>query len=169
MPDQMISNFFSQAGACTTQTECDAFASSTFGGPVTPVPDQGAWSYTVTAGADSNTIVQFREPDSPLDVETLATAHSIHPALVVACVAHGTIGSPAGLLVYSTRKLPGETYFGISAKLGDTDFIHRFTTVLGLAECVYYPAPYDTPSPLTPFPTPARPSPSLCASYTRVN
>ncbi len=145
MLDERISNFFAQAGACTSQTECDTLASTTFGGPVTPVADQGAWSYTVTAGLDNNTIVQFREPDSPLDVETIATAHSIHSDLVVACVYHGTIGSPSGLLVYSMPKLPGDTYFSISATLRDDDFNHRLTTVLGLAECVLDHLPLSPP------------------------
>ncbi|KAK3903129.1 Mus38-like protein [Staphylotrichum tortipilum] len=137
MLDERISSFFTQAGACTSKTECDTYAATIFGGPSPPVPDQGAWSYTVTAGPDNNTIVQFRELDSPLDVETLAAAHSIHPDLVARCVSHGTIGSPPGLLVYSMPKLPGETYLRISATLRDDDFTHRFTTVLGLAECVH--------------------------------
>lgn len=93
--DQSISDFFSKAGACTTRIQCDAFAGQTFGGPIKPVSLQGLYSYSVTAANDT-VIVQFREPDSPLDTDLLAMVRSAHPEFVAGCSFHGTIGSPAG-------------------------------------------------------------------------
>jgi hypothetical protein len=70
--EESISDFFSKAGACGTRSQCDAFAIKTFRQPVQPVPDQGTCNYTVIAANDT-IIVQFGEPDSPLDTQLLAS------------------------------------------------------------------------------------------------
>jgi len=133
--EESISDFFSKAGACTTKSQCDAFASKTFGGPVKPVPLQGLYSYTV-AVANDTVIVQFREPDSPLDTQMLATVRNIHPDFVAGCSFHGTIGSSPALLIYSMNMLPGDNYFNISLSMLDDDLDHQLATVRSLARFV---------------------------------
>ncbi|KAK4240146.1 hypothetical protein C8A03DRAFT_42274 [Achaetomium macrosporum] len=126
--EDSISSSSSKAGACTTRSQCDAFASRTFGGPVKPIPVQGAFSYTVAAANDT-VIVQ----DSPLDMQILGTVQAIHPGFVADRSYHGTIGSSLTLLIYSMNMLPGDTYFNISLSLLDGDFDHQLTTVRSLA------------------------------------
>ncbi|KAK3946649.1 hypothetical protein QBC32DRAFT_191990, partial [Pseudoneurospora amorphoporcata] len=77
--EESISDFFSKAGSCTSRSQCDAFANKIFGGPITPVPVQDTCSYTVTNGT---TIIQFREPESPLDIQILTAVQAVHPGIV---------------------------------------------------------------------------------------
>jgi hypothetical protein len=131
--EESVSDFFSNAGACTSRTECDAFASKTFGKPVKPVTVQGVCSYTVT---NDTAIVQFREPDSPLDMQMLAAVQALHPNVVASHQFHGTIGESPALLIYSMNILPGDNYFDISLSLLDDDSDHRLATVHSLATFV---------------------------------
>lgn len=135
--DESISDFFSKAGACTTRIQCDALAGQTFGGPIKPVSLQGLYSYTVAAANDT-VIVQFREPDSPLDTEILAMVRSAHPEFVAGCSFHGTIGSPPALLVYAMDKLPGDNYYTISLSMPDDGLDHQLATVRSLARFVHF-------------------------------
>lgn len=128
--EEFISNFFSKLGACTSRSQCDAFANETFGGPITPVPVQGTCSYTVTNGT---TIIKFREPGSPLDIQTLAAVQAVHPGFVANHCSHGTIGEFPALHVYSVNVLPGDNYFDLSLSLMDDDLDHRMATVRSLA------------------------------------
>ncbi|KAL2023370.1 hypothetical protein VTK56DRAFT_2727 [Thermocarpiscus australiensis] len=130
--EESISDFFSKAGACTTRSQCDAFANKTFGGPVKPVPVQGVCSYTVAAANDT-VIVQFREPDSPLDTQMLATAQTIHPGFVAGCSFHGTIGSSPAPLIYLMSMLLGDSYFNISLFMLGDKLDHQLATVRSLA------------------------------------
>jgi hypothetical protein len=130
--EESISDFFSKAGACVTRSQCDAFANKTFGGPVNPVPVQGTCSYTVAAANDT-VIVQFREPDSPLDIQMLATLQTIHPGFVADCSFHGTIGSSPALLIYSMNMLPGDSYFNISLSMLGDELDHQLATTRSLA------------------------------------
>lgn len=128
--EESISDFFSKAAACTSRRQCDAFANKIFGKPVTPVPVQGTCSYTVTNGT---AIIQFREPESPLDMQMLATVQAVHPGLVANHSFHGTIGESPALHVYSMNILPGDNYFDLSLSLMDDDLDHRLVTVRSLA------------------------------------
>ncbi|KAK3291611.1 uncharacterized protein B0H64DRAFT_366987 [Chaetomium fimeti] len=128
--EKSISDFFSKAGAGTSRGQCDAFANRTFGGPVAPVSVQGSCSYTVTNGT---TIIQFREPESPLDIQILPAVQAVHPGIVANHSFHGTIGESPALHVYSMDVLPGDNYFDISLSLMDHDLDHRLATVHGLA------------------------------------
>lgn len=135
--DESIAYFFSGAGACTTRSQCDEWASNTFGGPVKPVPmRQGVYSYTVAA-ANGALIVQFRDPSSPLDTQMLQMVKDAHPGFVTGCNPHGRIGSSPGLLIYSMNLLPGDTYLSISIEISDDDLDHRLATVHSLAEFVH--------------------------------
>lgn len=57
-----------------TRQQCDSGALSLVGEPIYPVPIQGPCSYTVTAGAEQSTMVQFRGPSSDFDPEVLNLA-----------------------------------------------------------------------------------------------
>lgn len=133
--EKSISDFFSEAGACTTRRECDAFANKAFGGPIVPVSPQGVCSYTVVAANDT-LIVQFREPDSPLDAELLEAARDAHPDFVAGISFSGEIGSHPALLIYAMNKLPGDSYFNISLSLPDDDLDFRVANVRSLARFV---------------------------------
>ena len=137
---EFIAHFFSKAGACTSRSQCDAFANKTFGGPITPVPVQGTCSYTVT---NATTIIQFREPESPLDVRVLASVQAAHPGIVANHSFHGMIGESPALHIYSMNILPGANYFDRSLSLMDDDLDHRLTTVRSLARFVnIFPFPF---------------------------
>lgn len=62
-----IGRFF-QENAPITQQQCDAMAQQLTGQSVTPTLSQGGTSYTVEAG---EVVVQFRVPNSALDMELL--------------------------------------------------------------------------------------------------
>lgn len=62
-----IGRFFRE-NAPVTQQQCDAMAQQLTGQPITPTSCQGGTSYTVEAG---QVVVQFRLPNSPLDMELL--------------------------------------------------------------------------------------------------
>jgi hypothetical protein len=133
--EESICDFFSKTGASTTRTQCDEFTRTTFGGPVEPVAAQGVCSYTVAA-ANNTIIVQFREPDSPLDTEMLETVQTVYQDFVTPCRFHGTIGSAPALLIYSMDMLPGDNYSNISLSLSDDDLTHQLATVRSLARFV---------------------------------
>lgn len=102
-----ISTFLSTHSS-TTRSECDSLAQSLLHSPtISPVPIQGSFSYTV---ASPSQLAQFRSPTSPLDVEVLRRARSIHGSLVADTTFHGQIGQERPLLVYVIEKLPGVTY-----------------------------------------------------------
>lgn len=103
-----ISKFF-QTYTSATREQCDQYAASVAGEPVTPEPIQGMWSYTVTAGPRWS-IVQFRAPSSLLDMELLLLARDTHGPIVPECVYQGAIGHPMPLPVYLMEKLPGVPY-----------------------------------------------------------
>lgn len=100
-----------------------------------PVPLQGVCSYTVAAANDT-VIVQFRESDSPLDVQMITAIQKAHPDFVAGCTSHGTIGSSPALRIYSMNKLPGDNYSDISLSISDEDLNFQLATVKGLARCV---------------------------------
>lgn len=113
--EDTISDFFA-SHAPVTQQQCDQLAVSLVGGPVTPVPIQGSFSYTVTAGPHQSKIVQFRDADSDLDIRILDLARQIHGQLVAAYTFHGRVGQASPLAVYSMEKLPGTPYVSAQSR-----------------------------------------------------
>ncbi|KAF2794060.1 hypothetical protein K505DRAFT_242956 [Melanomma pulvis-pyrius CBS 109.77] len=109
--DNRINEFFETQSSITRQ-QCDNMAISLAGGPISPVPIQGAFSYTVTAGAAQSKIVQFRTHTSLLDMNTLTVARKIHPDFVPATTFYGTLGESeaSSLSVYGMEKISGTTY-----------------------------------------------------------
>ncbi|KAL7955112.1 hypothetical protein V8C34DRAFT_292484 [Trichoderma compactum] len=104
-----INSFFTE-NTFVIRQQCDDFALSRIGGPVNPVQIQGAFSYTLTAGADGSKLFQFRIHDSKLDNVLLDLAKTIHPQFVTSCKYHGTIGQLRPLYIYEMDKLPGTAY-----------------------------------------------------------
>ncbi|KAL8354431.1 hypothetical protein RB601_004025 [Gaeumannomyces tritici] len=105
-----IEEFF-KASTTTTREECDVkTASFASGAPVVPVPMQGAWSYTVTAGPDQARIVQFRPSNATLNMSRLELARQAHPRCVPKCTYHGQTGRQLPLDIYVMDKAAGECY-----------------------------------------------------------
>ncbi|KAL3587855.1 hypothetical protein FPOAC2_13754 [Fusarium poae] len=110
-----ISDFFA-SHAPVTQQQCDELAVSLVGGPVNPVPIQGSFSYTVTAGSQQSKIVQFRDANSDLDMQILELARQIHGQLVAAYTFHGQVGQASPLSIYAMEKLPGTPYVSAQSR-----------------------------------------------------
>ncbi|ATY58498.1 repressible alkaline phosphatase precursor [Cordyceps militaris] len=130
--ENVVAHFFSNAGACATRSQCNEFASNTFGGPTKPVPMQGLFSYSVITANDS-VIVQFRDPASPLDVGMVNAAHRIHSEVVAGCSYLGTLGTSPGLPIYSMKMLPGDNYLSISLSESSEDLAFQLATIRSLA------------------------------------
>lgn len=107
--ENTINNFFTCHPTVTRQ-QCDELAISLVGGPVSPVPIQGSFSYTVTGGAQQPKIVQFRDANSDLDTKFLDLARMVYGYVVANYTFHGKIGQLLPLSVYSMEKLPGIPY-----------------------------------------------------------
>ncbi|RSL75721.1 hypothetical protein CEP52_017830, partial [Fusarium oligoseptatum] len=114
--DNQINTFF-RTYTSVTREQCDKYAASVAGEPVTPESIQGMWSYTVTAGS-KRSIVQFRAPSSFLDMKLLALARDTHGTVVANCVYYGTIGQSMPLHVYVMEKLPGVPYIQVQPSPG---------------------------------------------------
>ncbi|RSL83059.1 hypothetical protein CEP52_016814 [Fusarium oligoseptatum] len=114
--DNQINTFF-RTYTSVTREQCDKYAASVAGEPVTPESIQGMWSYTVTAGT-KRSIVQFRAPSSSLDMKLLALARDTHGTVVANCVYYGTIGLSMPLPVYVMEKLPGVPYIQVQPSPG---------------------------------------------------
>lgn len=107
--DAAISSFF-EANTTATRKQCDDFALHHAGGPVDPVPIQGTFSYTVTAGENKSKAFQFRTQHSGFDTSIIELAQRAHPQFVPSCRYRGTIGPPRLLHVYEMDNLPGTAY-----------------------------------------------------------
>jgi hypothetical protein len=94
-----------------TRQQCDDLAISLVGAPLKPSPIQGAFSYTIIAGASQSKVIQFRTQISDLDMDTLNLARAIHGEVVPAFTHHGKIGShPSALSVYIMDRCSGVAY-----------------------------------------------------------
>lgn len=111
--EKSIEKFF-DGQVSPTRQQCDDLAFSLTQGPVHPIPIQGSYSYTVVSGDDnaSQSIIQFRAAESPLDIELLALAKEIYGGFVPSTQYHGDIGSgpTAPAKVYIMEKTTGVTY-----------------------------------------------------------
>lgn len=137
--DDSIATFLSRH-TDTTRAECDALARSILqSSQVSPVAFQGSFSYTV---ADHVRVVQFRQTDSPLDLEVLDRAHTLHGSLVAKTSFHGRLGRDRPLLVYVIEKLPGVTYLeyqlggALRENLSEQQYRTQQTLVEDFARCV---------------------------------
>lgn len=135
--DTSVSALFT-SHTTTTQVECDKRATSLLSAPVTPVPIQGVFSYTVVGGSPPS-LVQFRCSDSDIDMNILQLARSIHGGLVASTISHGHIGHSRPLSIYIIEKLPGITYMescltnGVTTALSPGHFQRQKNTVIDFA------------------------------------
>ncbi|KAK7961669.1 uncharacterized protein PG986_002494 [Apiospora aurea] len=146
--DGSIQEFFQNFGGNTavTKSDCDAKAAALMGSdePVTPVPLQGHWSYTVVAGGPEQVrIVQFRAAKSKLDMDIMELAASVHPDFVPKCRYHGPIGDATSpLQIYVMVKREGLCSFETrdSSVEGASAFAARqFQTVRDFARQAFSP------------------------------
>lgn len=133
--DNAIDSFFSEAGASSTQKQCDEIARQRCGGHIRPVDIQGSTSYTVIAGPSSDKIIQFREQASLLDIRMLALANNVYKNLVATCSELGWVGDSNGpqLAIYEMDRLPGENYITARPSLTNDQ---RLSTIYSLARFV---------------------------------
>ncbi|KAK4168297.1 hypothetical protein QBC43DRAFT_228862 [Cladorrhinum sp. PSN259] len=138
--DSAIRNFFAEAGASSSRSQCDEFVRQRYpGGQIQPAPIQGSNSYTVIVGraAAGDKVVQFREQSALLDVTMLKLAKEIHGDVVPGGSTSlgwvGTTNTSLGrspLAVYEMDKLPGETF--VMARMS-LEAHQRLNTVRDLA------------------------------------
>nr|POF04138.1 hypothetical protein CFP56_21893 [Quercus suber] len=104
-----IASFFTKAS--TNRSECDLRAADLVGGDVITVPNQGAYSYTVYAGAEASTVVQCRLKSLALSLETVHLASCIYGSLVPEVHLKGQIGEDEPgkevLLIYVMPRMKG--------------------------------------------------------------
>ncbi|KAI9725748.1 MAG: hypothetical protein M1828_002631 [Chrysothrix sp. TS-e1954] len=135
--DATISDFFT-SHTTATQADCDERATLLLSASTKPIPIQGSFSYTVVGGCPAR-LVQFRTPESDIDMSLIRAARSIHGDLVANTVHHGLIGHSQPLSVYVIEKLPGITYMescfrdSISTALSPERFQRQRNTIMGFA------------------------------------
>ncbi|TLD20607.1 hypothetical protein PspLS_08431 [Pyricularia sp. CBS 133598] len=112
--DDAIATFFTQTTA--SREECDSRALTLAGGPaVVPMAVQGVCSYTVYAGPDLGSVVQFRLKSLELPVKTAILARQVYGNLAPEVSMHGQLGPDVDdgdggrepLLVYVMDRVKG--------------------------------------------------------------
>jgi hypothetical protein len=112
--ESAITGFFAKTTA--TRSECDAKAQQLAGGRAVPVQIQGSCSYTVYAGTNHESVVQFRPKSLALKPENSALARRIYGSLVPQLEFLGCLGTERreegkeSLLVYRTDRIRGTSY-----------------------------------------------------------
>ncbi|KAK2747501.1 hypothetical protein FQN57_001993 [Myotisia sp. PD_48] len=132
-----IARFFEDHAPIKRQ-QCDSFAINLLGKPLTPVPIQGQFSYTLLAGPKSM-VIQFRSAKSPLDHEITTLSKNVHGNLVAKTEAHRGMGDNS-LFIYVIERLPGVPYITLRFNLE-----RQMNTVLGLAR--FFAAAWVKPQP----------------------
>ena len=153
-----VQAFFSTQISPTRQ-ESDELASTLLGGdPVVPFAIQGQFSYTVfspgrikasesdhaeSSDKYSNAkIVQFRLPESKINVCLAQCAKKIHGHLAAETYYHGEIGhSTHRLAIYVIEKLPGVAYIemgNFSAKMDTDRAMRQFRMIEDFARYLAY-------------------------------
>jgi len=108
--DDSVDSFFESKTDATRQ-ECDNMAISHMGGgEAVPVPIQGMFSYTITAGEANLKLFQFRCEDSTLDMEIIGLAAIAHPGFAPPVKYHGTVSQSRPVHVYEMDNLDGKPY-----------------------------------------------------------
>ncbi|KAF5624007.1 kinase-like domain protein [Fusarium sp. NRRL 25303] len=158
--DAAIGSFF-EVNTEATRQQCDDFALHHAGGPLDPVPIQGTFSYTVTAGENKSKIFQFRAQDSSFDTSMINLAKIVHPQFVASCQYHGTIGPIQPLHIYEMDCLPGAAYImarNVSIAQPPGSILRQCNTVKDLA--IYFAQSWNCQQQLSPDDMAA-----LCAEF----
>ena len=109
--EQDIAAFFSKT--TVTRSACDLRAAELVDGGLEPVRIQGVCSYTVYAGPNLSSIVQFRLKSLALPLETIKLAHQVYGELAPEVVLQGQIGEDdandgrEALVVYVMPRMQG--------------------------------------------------------------
>ncbi|KAJ5745857.1 Protein kinase-like protein [Penicillium odoratum] len=112
-----LQNFFTRYSPLTKEI-CDKVAAKiASGGTVKPTPLQGAQSYTVHITNGTNIfIIQFRGPNSILDLDLLATAQETYGHLVPTCqkITSQHLKGLDPLQVYKMNYIPGDALLQVN-------------------------------------------------------
>nr|POE55628.1 hypothetical protein CFP56_77557 [Quercus suber] len=107
--EEEIEVFFAKTSV--TRSTCDLRTKELVGGDVAIVSTQGSCSYTVYAGYDANTVVQFRLKSLALPSETVSEAHRVYGNLAPDVKFEGQFGEDIpgkeSLYVYVMPRMKG--------------------------------------------------------------
>jgi hypothetical protein len=110
--DQEIAHFFGATSAI--RSACDSYVKEHLGGDVIPVAVQGVCSYTVYAGPNGQSIVQFRLKSLELRMDTAELARTIYGRFVPQVTFRGQIGEDVEgkepLYIYIMNRIEGVSY-----------------------------------------------------------
>jgi len=107
--EQDVVTFFTKT--TVTRSACDLRATELVDGGLQLVPVQGACSYTVYAGSELDSVIQFRLKSLALPLETMELAHQVYGTLAPEVALEGQIGEDdddrEALLVYVMPRMIG--------------------------------------------------------------
>ena len=110
--EQEIVAFFEKT--TTTRSACDKYASEHLGGNITPVAVQGVCSYTVYAGPNAESVVQYRLKSLALNMEIMDLVNAIYGTLAPQISFEGQIGedhqSKEPLYIYVMNRMAGVSH-----------------------------------------------------------
>lgn len=110
--EQEIVAFFEKT--TTTRSACDNYASEHLGGNITPVNVQGVCSYTVYAGPNAESVVQYRLKSLALNMEIMDLVNAIYGTLTPQVSFKGQIGedheSKEPLYIYVMNRMAGVSH-----------------------------------------------------------
>lgn len=110
--EQDVAAFFAQT--TVTRGACDLRAKELVDGGLQLVPTQGACSYTVYAGTNLDSVIQFRLKSLALPLKTMELAHHVYGKLAPSVTLQGQIGEDddandgrESLIVYVMPRMQG--------------------------------------------------------------
>jgi len=107
--EQDVATFFTKT--TVTRSACDLRATELVDGGLQLVPVQGACSYTVYAGPEHCSVIQFRLKSLALPLKTMELAHQVYGTLAPEVALEGQIGEDdddtEALLVYVMPRMQG--------------------------------------------------------------
>ncbi|KAJ3493578.1 hypothetical protein NLJ89_g10985 [Agrocybe chaxingu] len=141
LSQHQILRFFRE-NASVTQPQCNEKAQQIIGQPVTPTACQGGTSYTVEGG---ELVVQFRAPNSPLDMVFLQSVEQAYPGFAPRHEHRGQFGQ---LHVYVMNNVGGVSMYLARTELQDNNYRLLRITIDDYARRVTPALPLPAPGPL---------------------
>lgn len=110
--EQDVATFFTKT--TVTRSACDLRATELVDGGLQLVPVQGVCSYTVYAGPEHCSVIQFRLKSLALPLKTMELAHQVYGKLAPEVVSEGQMGEDdddgrEALVVYVMPRMQGMT------------------------------------------------------------
>ncbi|KAL8346223.1 hypothetical protein RB601_004000 [Gaeumannomyces tritici] len=133
-----IRRFFKE-NTFVLKEQCNEQARRLAGRSVTPTPSQGGTSYTLEGG---DLVVQFRAPNSPLDMGFLPSIKQAYGDFVPSHTYHGSFGS---LIVYSMSNMGGHCMYLARTEL-QKDGCHLLRSTLDDLARFFASAYHNTPA-----------------------